>query len=33
VNQKKNLCNAVPAETVVAGWVEQAKQLPPMLRY
>jgi predicted flap endonuclease-1-like 5' DNA nuclease len=33
VNEAKNLCNAVPAESVVAGWVEQAKQLPAMLSY
>ena len=33
VNLTKNLCNAMPAESVVAGWVEQAKQLPAMLSY
>jgi predicted flap endonuclease-1-like 5' DNA nuclease len=33
VNEARNLCNAVPAESVVAGWIEQAKQLPAVLRY
>ncbi|MCI0521659.1 MAG: DUF4332 domain-containing protein [Chloroflexi bacterium] len=33
VNQEKNLVRALPAESVVSGWVEQAKALPRMVTY
>ncbi|MCB1972158.1 MAG: DUF4332 domain-containing protein [Geminicoccaceae bacterium] len=33
VNEQKKLTRAVPAEKMVAGWVEQAKQLPPAITY
>lgn len=33
VNQAKKLVRSTPSESVVAGWVEQAKELPPMLTY
>jgi len=33
VNQGKDLVRSLPSESVVAGWVEQAKELPPILTY
>ncbi len=33
VNEAKNLCNRVPAETEVAKMVEQAKELEPRIQY
>ena len=33
VNGSNGLTRAVPAEKMVAGWIEQAKQLPPVLSY
>ncbi len=33
VNQEKKLVRRLPAETVVARWVEAAKQLPRKIRY
>lgn len=33
VNEAKKLARAVPAEKMVAGWVEQAKALPPAISY
>ncbi len=33
VNAARKLARAVPAEKMVAGWIEQAKNLPPMLSY
>lgn len=33
VNEVKNLCNRVPAETEVARMVEQAKELEPKISY
>jgi hypothetical protein len=33
VNAKKKLTRRVPSEKVVAGWVAQAKELPPMMKY
>ncbi|MCB1834711.1 MAG: DUF4332 domain-containing protein [Geminicoccaceae bacterium] len=33
VNEQKKLTRAVPAEKMVVGWVEQAKQLPPAITY
>jgi predicted flap endonuclease-1-like 5' DNA nuclease len=33
VNAAKKLTRQVPSEKVVAGWIEQAKDLPPVLEY
>lgn len=33
VNGEKNLCKVSPSEKMVAGWVDQAKALPPMVTY
>ncbi|MGQ3672981.1 DUF4332 domain-containing protein [Xanthobacter sp. TB0136] len=33
VNATRKLVRALPAETVVARWIEEAKTLPPMLTY
>lgn len=33
INAERKLARAVPAEKMVAGWIEQAKNLPPMLSY
>ena len=33
VNEAKNLCNRVPAESEVAKMVEQAKELEPRIKY
>ncbi|MEN6308296.1 MAG: DUF4332 domain-containing protein [Anaerohalosphaeraceae bacterium] len=33
VNTQKNLTRRVPTESVVAGWIEQAKQLPAGVEY
>lgn len=33
VNEAKNLCNRVPAESEIARMVEQAKELPPVMTY
>ncbi len=33
VNEARKLVRALPAESVVARWVEEAKTLPPMLTY
>ncbi|MCL6607325.1 MAG: DUF4332 domain-containing protein [Geminicoccaceae bacterium] len=33
VNAARKLTRAVPAEKMVAGWIEQAKSLPPALTY
>ena len=33
VNEVKKLTRAVPAEKVVAGWVEQAKTLDPLITH
>ncbi|MFC7399652.1 DUF4332 domain-containing protein [Chelatococcus sp. GCM10030263] len=32
-NEKRKLVRALPPETVVAGWIEQAKGLSPMMVY
>jgi len=29
----KNICNVCPGEKTVAGWIEQAKNLKPMVEY
>ncbi len=33
VNEEKNLCNRVPAESEIAKMVEQAKELEPKITY
>ncbi len=33
VNEGKNLVRALPSESVVQGWIDQAKELPAMLSY
>jgi len=33
VNATKKLVRSLPSESVVEGWVEQAKDLPPMMTY
>lgn len=33
VNAERKLVRQVPSEKQVAGWIEQAKSLPPMLTY
>ncbi|MDE5829721.1 MAG: DUF4332 domain-containing protein [Duncaniella sp.] len=33
VNEAKNLCNRVPAESEVAKMVEQAKEIEPRIKY
>ena len=33
VNKEKNLANAVPAESVIEGWIEQAKSLKPTISH
>lgn len=33
VNASRKLTRAVPAEKMVAGWIDQAKALPPSLSY
>ncbi|MEM7625966.1 MAG: DUF4332 domain-containing protein [Planctomycetota bacterium] len=33
VNEGKNLVRSLPSESTVSGWVDQAKELPPMLSY
>lgn len=32
-NEKRKLVRALPPESVVAGWIEQAKSLPPVMTY
>ncbi|MGI9333861.1 MAG: DUF4332 domain-containing protein [Gammaproteobacteria bacterium] len=33
VNKEKKLCRAVPSETTVAKWIEQAKAMVPAITY
>jgi predicted flap endonuclease-1-like 5' DNA nuclease len=33
VNQAKNLANATPAETIVAGWIAAAKDTEPTISH
>jgi len=33
VNQQKKLTRSVPSEKVVTGWVDQAKDLPPVITH
>ena len=33
VNAEKNLANATPAQSVVEGWIEQAKTTDPLIEY
>lgn len=33
VNETKKLVRSTPAESIVTGWIAQAKELPPMLTY
>ena len=33
VNEEKSLVRALPSESVVAGWIEHAKTLDPMVEY
>jgi predicted flap endonuclease-1-like 5' DNA nuclease len=33
INRAKKLARRVPAETVVAGWIEQAKKLPKVVEH
>lgn len=33
VNGQKHLCGRVPSETELAGMIEQAKELPPIVTY
>jgi predicted flap endonuclease-1-like 5' DNA nuclease len=33
VNAAKKLCKVSPSEKMVEGWIEQAKELPPMVTY
>ena len=33
INEKKNLCNRVPAVSEVENMIAQAKELPPMVSY
>jgi len=33
INGQKKLTRAVPSETLVARWIAEAKQLPPILSY
>jgi len=33
VNDKKNLVRRLPSEKTVAGWIEQAKKLPRIVKY
>jgi len=33
INAAKRLCRVVPGEKTVAGWIEQAKSLPPAVSY
>lgn len=33
VNDEKNLCNSNPAESVVSGWIEQAKTMDPLITH
>ncbi len=33
VNDEKSLVRQVPSESQVTKWVEQAKELPPMMTY
>lgn len=33
VNQTRKLTRRVPTESVIAGWIEQAKKLPPAVEY
>jgi len=33
VNEQKKLVRALPAESIVAGWIEQAKALPRAVEY
>lgn len=33
VNQKKNLVRRLPTEGMVAGWIEAAKELDPMVKH
>ena len=33
VNKEKNLANAVPAESVIEKWIEQAKELKPTISH
>ncbi|CAH1656533.1 conserved hypothetical protein [Hyphomicrobiales bacterium] len=32
-NEKRKLVRALPPESVVTGWIEQAKSLPPVMTY
>ena len=33
INEKKNLVNRPPSQKMIESWIEQAKQLPPVLKY
>ena len=33
VNGEKNLCKSVPAESVVQGWIDQAKDMEPTITH
>jgi hypothetical protein len=33
VNKEKNLANATPAESVIEGWIDQAKTLKPTISH
>jgi len=33
VNKEKNLANATPAQSVIEGWIGQAKETDPMIEY
>ena len=33
VNKEKNLANAIPAESIIEGWIEQAKSLKPTISH
>jgi predicted flap endonuclease-1-like 5' DNA nuclease len=33
VNAKKNLCWVTPGKVRISGWVEQARTLPPVIKY
>ncbi|NKB62325.1 MAG: DUF4332 domain-containing protein [Gammaproteobacteria bacterium] len=32
-NEKKKLCRQIPSQSMVEGWVAQAKSLPPVVTY
>ena len=33
VNTEKNLANATPAQTIIEGWINQAKETDPLIEY